>query len=98
MDISAIRAACKNDPLLTQEEREKLDSLLKDDTFFDKLMQGAMGASIAYAIAKFLKLGRTTQYILTAAGFGIGHMIADKAKEQESKHLQQNGLNHTVKI
>jgi len=97
MDVSTIKTICKNDPSLTPEEREKLDSLLNDDKFFDKLMQGAMGASVAYALAKFLKLGRTTQYILTAAGFGIGRILADRAKEYELKHPKQNGLTYTVK-
>jgi hypothetical protein len=43
MDISAIKSICKHDPSLTQDEREKLDSLLNDDKFFDKLKGNVRG-------------------------------------------------------
>ena len=80
-----IKKLALQDPTLTQEERSALESAFKDDTFFDRLMQGAMGASVAYGIAKFLRLNRTTQIILTAAGFGLGRLIAT-ALHKQKKH------------
>ncbi len=84
-----VKALVLKDPSLSQEERSKLEVLFKDDKFFDKLMQGAMGASVAYAIVKFLKLSRPTQIILTAAGFGIGRTIADNLRDKHFPKKEQ---------
>ena len=98
-----IKDLALKDPALSPDDRSKLEVLFKDDRFFDKLMQGAMGASLAYAVAKFLKLSRPTQIILTAAGFGIGRIIAKNLREEHLQGKEQISFDkktnvHTVKI
>jgi hypothetical protein len=85
MDTPTIKKLALQDPTLTPEEHSALEVLFKDDKFFDKLMQGAMGASVAYAVAKFLKLSRTSQIILTTAGFGLGRLLASSLRKSKSK-------------
>ncbi len=86
MDTATIRKLALQDPALTPDERSSLEVLFKDDKFFDKLMQGAMGASVAYAVAKFLKLSRPTQIILTTAGFGLGRLLASSLRNNQKQH------------
>ena len=84
MDTATLKKLVLQDPTLTPEERSVMEPLFKDDKFFDKLMQGAMGASVAYAVAKFLKLSRTSQIILTTAGFGLGRLLASSMRKSKS--------------
>jgi hypothetical protein len=88
------------DPSLDEGERTQLAEHLKDPKFFDKLMEGAMGASLAYATARFLKLSRPIQIMLTVAGFGLGRLIADKlnSKKERSDATTYDPEKHTFNV
>jgi hypothetical protein len=94
MEASTVKKLALQDPTISPDERQALELLFKDDKFFDKLMQGAMGASVAYAVSKFLKLSRTSQIILTTAGFGLGRLIASSMRKQK----QNDTTNITIPL
>lgn len=79
-----MRMAIK-DPGLSSEDRELLHKKLTEPGAFEKIMTGAMGASIVYAIAKFLGLSKEMQMMMSMMGFGMGSILL-KATEHSDKH------------
>ena len=53
-------------------------SSLKDDRFF----QGLVGSVTGYAVAKFLKLSKRSQILLTLGGFGIARALIKHQEQQ----------------
>lgn len=79
----------RNDPSLSEEEKDELITKLDDNIFFDSLMRGATGAGVGYVIAKFLGLSRSARVLLSIAGFGIGRYLLDTSRKHD-KFLQYN--------
>lgn len=74
MDLNDIIPLIHSDPglsavakeeLLDEDNRERLHALLS----------GASGAALGLALAKYKKLGRTAQIILSGLGFGAGVLV-----------------------
>lgn len=73
----------QQDQGVTPEEKAELINKLENDELFEHLMHGAAGAGIGYIIAKYLKLSKEAQFLLSIAGFGIGRYILDKSKNDD---------------
>lgn len=86
----AILKSIAIDPHLTNDERYKLsNSVRNEDAFYKSFFGGTLGAGIGYAIAKFLKLSKTSQVIITLAGFGIGKYLLDNSADS-GKFIEYN--------
>lgn len=73
------------DPGLSMDDRKRLHDKLMEPGFFDKMMHGAGGAAVMYALSKFLHMKKETQVLMSMMGFGVGSMLLD-ASEKEDKH------------
>jgi hypothetical protein len=77
------------DPTLTKAEKDEVIERLRDNSFYDHMIHGAIGASIGYVIARFLKLSKTSQVLLSIAGFGLGKYLLDATRKHD-RFLQYN--------
>ena len=74
----------KVDPTLTMEERDYLTKKLTPEPEEENgFIHGLVGAGAGLAIAKFAKLSKTSQILLTMAGYGIGKYLLDSAKKHD---------------
>ena len=81
------------DPGLSQEDRDLLHQKLSEPGAFEKLMHGALGANIAYLIAKFFKMGKNTQVLASMMGFGLGSIMLHAVKQDGRKPKKPNTYN-----
>lgn len=87
-DKSVIINSISIDPHLSSEDRKRLiASITNEDSSYHSLLNGALGAGIGYAIARFLKLSKNTQIVVTLAGFGIGKYLLDN-HENSGKFME----------
>lgn len=87
-DKEAIIHSISIDPHITADQRQKLiNSIRTEDSQYRGLINGALGASIGYAIGRYLKLSKTTQVVVTLAGFGIGKYLLDN-HENSGKFME----------
>lgn len=77
------------DPGLSPEDRRLLHNKLMEPGFFDKVMHGAGGAAIMYAMSKFLNMSKETQVLMSMMGFGVGSILLD-ATEKSDKGTTYN--------
>ena len=77
IDLAELRRAVSSDRELNEHEREELNALIEEKDFLKRMAFGGAGAALGLIVAKFLKLGRTTQVLLSLAGFGIGRALYD---------------------
>lgn len=82
-------AAVRRDPALTYEEKEELIDKINDANFYNSIVNGAIGGSIGFAIAKFFGLSKQAQVLLSLAGFGIGKYLLDATRKHD-RFLQYN--------
>ena len=88
VDKEAIIHSISIDPHISIEQRQKLiNSIKQEDSTYRGLINGALGASVGYAISRFLKLSQTTQVVVTLAGFGIGKYLLDN-HENSGKFME----------
>ena len=78
--ISAIRV----DPHINLHQQQVLIDKVNSPNFFENIMHGVFGSALALVISKYLKLSRTSQILLTIAGYGIGKAMWD-TYDQDSK-------------
>jgi hypothetical protein len=76
----------QKDELLSEEGKKKLAMLLS----------GASGAALGFALAKFKKMDRTAQVILSTLGFGAGVLIYKYYTRE--KYLNYNDKTQTYQI
>jgi len=63
------------DNSLSAMEREQIHQKLQEPGVFERLMHGAIGASIAFVLSRFLHLSKETQMIMGLLGFGVGGLL-----------------------
>jgi len=80
----------KSDHTLGQDDKNLLINKLQSPSEVSKLLAGISGASFALLLARFLHMGKTTQVIMTLAGFGIGRLLLERIEKPDdtSKVLQ----------
>lgn len=86
--IQHLLAALRADPSLNPQERKQVEHMVSQPDFTTKLMYGAFGASLAYIVAKYLKLSKSAQILLAIAGFGIGRLLLDASQKHKDKFVQ----------
>lgn len=77
------------DNSLTPDQKQYVMNKLNDPTFVQELGAGALGAGAGYVLAKFLRISKPGQILLTLAGFGIGKYLLDKSQKHD-KFVQYN--------
>ena len=81
-DKETMIRSIKIDPHISNEQKTSLVASIKnEDSFYRSLFRGAIGSGIGYSIAKFLKLSKTSQVVITIAGFGIGKYLLDSSDD-----------------
>jgi hypothetical protein len=69
--------AINSDPHITNVQQQMLVSKVQEPAFFENIMHGVFGSSLALIVAKYLKLDKTAQVLLAIAGYGIGKALWD---------------------
>ena len=82
-------AIVRRDTSLTSAEKDEIINKLSNLTFFTPFINGVIGASVGLIVAKYLKLSKTAQVLLTLAGFGLGKYLLDATRKHD-KFLQYN--------
>ena len=62
------------DPHLSSTERQALEMVSHQPSFMNQILGGVTGGALALAVAKYMKLNKSTQALLAIAGFGIGKL------------------------
>jgi F0F1-type ATP synthase assembly protein I len=78
------------DSILARDEKQKVLDMLSRTDFLSKLQSGALGAGLAFLLAKFLKMSPRAQLLMTLAGYGIGRMLVDASSKHSEKFIQYN--------
>lgn len=75
-DLVELQRVIDSDHALKEAEKAELKERLNDkDAVLKSLSFGATGAATALLVGKYLKLSKTTQVLLSLAGFGIGRAL-----------------------
>lgn len=88
-DQQHILALVNQDTQLTPEQKNYLVTKMREPSFIQSLLSGALGAGAGLVLAKFLNVSKQGQILLTMAGFGIGKYLLDKS-EKHDKFVQYN--------
>ncbi len=88
-DKAAILRSINIDPQLSNDERRQLSQALSSAAQWQSFAAGAMGAAAGYSIAKFLKMSKTAQILITLAGFGVGKYLLDNS-QNSGKFMEYN--------
>jgi len=80
----------RGDPTLSPDERRLLEGRIRDDRFMSKFLKNAAGGAMGYTLARFFKMGRKGQILMTLAGFGLGKLLLAGMGEKGE------GLKHSV--
>jgi fructose-1-phosphate kinase PfkB-like protein len=89
-------AAVTKDPGLAPQERSQVLEWLKKPEVV-KQLSGVAGAAIGVAVAKYMKLGRTSQFLLGIAGYGAGRLIYNYLKHKQ-EHRQFVTYDHQAGV
>jgi hypothetical protein len=76
MDIESIINLAHSDTGLGSSQKQEL-SKEENKRKLEKALSGVGGAALGLAAAKYAKLSKMAQTLLSAAGFGIGVLIYD---------------------
>lgn len=68
---------------LSQEEKQIIATQLNHPNTIQTLLSGSLGAGLALAVSKYLKLHPTSQVLLSLAGFGIGKYLLEKLSNRD---------------
>ncbi len=70
--------AIKHDAGMDQASKEKLYKLINSNhSIIKNLLAGGAGAGLAELVGSYFKLTRTSQILLSTAGFGVGQIVLD---------------------
>jgi hypothetical protein len=89
MNIDSLATLANADPGLAQHEKTHLLELLHEKDV-QKFLSGAAGAVFSVLLAKYMKLGRTAQFLLGLAGFGIGRLVYDHLNKHHRQFASWN--------
>lgn len=86
MNAESLISAAQADPGLSAAEKAHLLELVRDKDVA-KFLSGAAGATLSVVLAKYMKLGRTAQFLLGLAGFGIGRLLYDYLNNKQHRQF-----------
>ena len=95
MDLDTLLRIAKEDPGLTQAQKDELinDS---DRDRLDKLLSGVAGGILTLAVTRYLKMSKLAQTLLSLSGFGAGMLIYNYFTER--KFANYDDKSKTFKI
>jgi len=83
IDWPLLLKTLKADASLKAEEKAELEAATSHEDFKSKLLYGVYGTGLAYLISSYLKLGKTSQVLLSIAGFGLGRLVYDQMHRKD---------------
>ena len=89
MNTETLVTMANADPGLSPQEKAHLSDFLRNKDV-SKFLSGAFGAVFSVLLAKYMKLGRTSQLLLGLAGFGIGRLLYDYLNKQHRQFATWN--------
>lgn len=81
IDLQKILTAVNEDSTLSDQERQLVAEQLKDEKF----KAGLVGGGLALLWSKYKKLSKSTQVLVTLAGYGIGRALANRVDTNYNK-------------
>lgn len=84
IDWPLLLKTLRADASLKAEEKAELEAAVNHEDFKSKLLYGVYGTGLAYLISRYLKLGKTSQVLLSMAGFGLGRLIYDQMHRKDN--------------
>ena len=89
--------AVANDLSLSPQQRIEIVNRLQKEDQFSNLEHGVIGGALGYSLSKFLKLGKTSQLLLSIAGFGAGKLLLNHGNANDNT-LNYNKKNNTYEV
>ena len=96
MTTASILSLAQNDHGLSAQEKEHLEQVIQDRDI-QKFLSGAAGATLSVIAAKYMKLGRTAQFLLGLAGYGLGRIVYDYLVSNKHRYRQFARYNDKMK-
>jgi hypothetical protein len=79
-------------------QKQHLLNLLNNPNVEERLLAGAAGAALSYALARYMGMSGTSRLLMSLAGFGAGNILLG-ALTPEPKHTRWNperATNHII--
>ncbi len=97
LDVKAIMDAVHEDPHINHEEKAGIMGYLNDPDALAMILGGTAGAALTHTITQYMKLDRTSQILLSLAGFGLGSILV-KTIGADQSHLADYNAQRGYKI
>lgn len=95
MDIDSLIKLVNSDAGLGSAQKMELT---KDENKkkLEKILSGASGAALGLAAAKYARLSRLSQALLSAAGFGIGVLVYDYVNRTKFSNYDEKTKSYQI--